>query len=63
MIQEMRNQQNRSQEQLAKKCGITRTYVSKYVSKIESNASEIKLSTLMRIISQGFGSQLKLTFG
>jgi transcriptional regulator with XRE-family HTH domain len=46
-----------TQEQLAKKCGTTKTYISR----IENNASDIRLSTLMRIVREGFGGQLKLS--
>ncbi len=57
MIQELRKAQGMTQEQLAEKCGTTKTYISR----IENNASDIRLSTLMRIISQGLGSNLKLS--
>ncbi|MBE8712722.1 helix-turn-helix domain-containing protein [Sphingobacterium hungaricum] len=56
MIQELRVEQGLTQEQLAQKCGTTKTYISR----IENNASDIRLSTLMRIINQGFGRHLKL---
>lgn len=56
MIQELRKEQGLTQEQLAKKCGTTKTYISR----IENNASDIRLSTLMRIIRQGLGKNLKL---
>lgn len=56
MLQELRKEQGLTQEQLAVKCGTTKTYISR----IENNASDIRLSTLMRIISEGFGGQLRL---
>ena len=56
MLQEMRKQQKLTQEQLAKKCGTTKTYISR----IENDASDIRLSTLMRIIREGLGGRLKL---
>ena len=56
MLQEMRKQQNMTQDQLAKKCGTTKTYISR----IENDASDIRLSTLMRIIQEGLGGHLKL---
>jgi DNA-binding XRE family transcriptional regulator len=59
MIQQMRKEQNMTQEQLAQKCGTTKTYISR----IENNASDIRLSTLMRIVREGLGGQLKLTVG
>jgi HTH-type transcriptional regulator/antitoxin HipB len=56
MIQDLRREQGLTQEQLAEKCGTTKTYISR----IENNASDIRLSTLMRIIRQGLGGNLKL---
>ena len=57
LIQEMRKDQNLTQTQLAEKCGTTKSYISK----IENNASDIRLSTLMRIVQQGLGGHLQLT--
>lgn len=57
ILQEMRKNQKMTQEQLAKKCGTTKTYISR----IENDASDIRLSTLMRIIQEGLGGHLKLT--
>ena len=57
MLQELRKDQGLTQEQLADKCGTTKTYISR----IENNASDIRLSTLMRIISEGLGGHLKLS--
>ena len=57
MLQEMRKQKNMTQEELAEKCGTTKNYISR----IENNASDIRLSTLMRIVREGFGGQLKLS--
>lgn len=57
MIQELRKENGLTQEQLAEKCGTTKTYISR----IENNASDIRLSTLMRIIREGFGKQLRLS--
>ena len=56
MIQELRKEQGLTQEQLAEKCGTSKTYISR----IENNASDIRLSTLMRIIREGLGKHLKL---
>jgi DNA-binding XRE family transcriptional regulator len=56
LIQELREKQNLTQEQLAVKCGTTKSYISR----IENNASDIRLSTLMRIIKEGLGGQLQL---
>lgn len=57
MIQEMRKEQGLTQSELAIKCGTTKTYISR----IENNASDIRLSTLMRIIREGFGGHLRLS--
>jgi len=57
MLQELRKVQGLTQEELAEKCGTTKTYISR----IENNASDIRLSTLMRIISEGLGGHLKLS--
>jgi HTH-type transcriptional regulator/antitoxin HipB len=57
LLRELRKESQLTQEQLAKKCGTTKNYISR----IENDASDIRLSTLMRIIYQGFGGQLKLS--
>lgn len=57
MIQELRKENGLTQEQLAERCGTTKTYISR----IENDASDIRLSTLMRIIREGFGKRLILS--
>lgn len=57
LIQEARKKQNLTQEQLAVRVGTTKNYISR----IENNASDIRLSTLMRIIREGLGGHLTLT--
>lgn len=57
LIQEARKRQNLTQQQLADKAGTTKNYISR----IENNASDIRLSTLMRIIREGLGGSLKLS--
>jgi HTH-type transcriptional regulator/antitoxin HipB len=57
MIEDARKKLNMTQEELAVKCGTNKAYISR----IENNASDIRLSTLMRIIQQGLGGHLKLT--
>lgn len=57
LIQEARKKQKLTQEQLAVKVGTTKNYISR----IENNASDIRLSTLMRIIKEGLGGNLKLS--
>ena len=56
MLQELRKEHGMTQEQLAAKCGTTKTYISR----IENDASDIRPSTLMRIIREGFGRHLSL---
>ena len=57
LIQEARKRKNLTQEELALKVGTTKNYISR----IENNASDIRLSTLMRIINDGLGGHLTLT--
>jgi len=56
MIHELRKENGMTQEELARKCGTTKTYISR----IENDASDIRLSTLMRIVREGFGGHLRL---
>ena len=58
LIQEARKRQHMTQLELAQKVGTTKNYISR----IENNASDIRLSTLMRIIREGLGGHLKLSF-
>lgn len=57
LIQEARKNKNLTQQELADKVGTTKSYISR----IENNASDIRLSTLMRIIREGLGGSLKLS--
>jgi len=57
LIQEARKSKNLTQQELAEKVGTTKSYISR----IENNASDIRLSTLMRIIREGLGGSLKLS--
>jgi DNA-binding XRE family transcriptional regulator len=57
MLQELRKERGMTQEQLAVKCGTTKTYISR----IENDASDIRLSTLMRIIREGLGGHLRIS--
>jgi HTH-type transcriptional regulator / antitoxin HipB len=58
MLQELRKDEGLTQKQLAERCGTTKTYISR----IENDASDIRLSTLIRIIREGFGRHLRLNF-
>tara|TARA_R110001599_G_scaffold54340_1_gene151189 strand:+ start:135 stop:293 length:159 start_codon:yes stop_codon:yes gene_type:complete len=46
-----------TQEQLAEKVGTTKSYISK----IENNIKEARISTLQKIIVLGFGGRLELS--
>ncbi len=56
-LQDLRKQQGLTQEELAERCGTTKNYISR----IENDASDIRLSTLMRIIREGLGGSLRLS--
>jgi len=55
LIQEIRLEMGMTQEQLAVKVGTTKSYISK----IENNIKEVRISTLQKIIETGFGGQLQ----
>lgn len=57
LLEEARTKLGMTQEELATKCGTNKSYISR----IENNSSDIRLSTLMKIIQQGLGGHLKLT--
>jgi DNA-binding XRE family transcriptional regulator len=57
LLEEARLKLGMTQEELAKKSGTNKSYISR----IENDASDIRLSTLMRIIQDGIGGQLKLS--
>ena len=57
MIQELRKENGLTQDQLAMRCNTTKSYISR----IENNASDIRLSTLMRIVREGFGRHLRFS--
>lgn len=57
MLQELRKKKKLTQEELAERCGTTKNYISR----IENDASDIRLSTLMRIFREGFGARLKIS--
>lgn len=57
LLEEARVRKGMTQEELAEKCGTNKSYISR----IENDASDIRLSTLMKIIQEGLGGHLKLT--
>lgn len=54
MIHDARLEKGMTQEQLAEKCGTTKSYISR----IENNVKEVRISTLQKIVELGFGGQL-----
>lgn len=56
LIHEARIQKGMTQEELAEKVGTTKSYISK----IENNLKETRISTLQKIIELGFGGRLEL---
>jgi len=57
LLEDARLKLGMTQEELAVKCGTNKSNISK----IENNSSDIRLSTLMKIIQQGLGGHLTLT--
>ena len=57
MIHEARLEKGLTQEELADKVGTTKSYISK----IENNLKEVRLSTLKKIIELGLGGRLDLS--
>ena len=56
LIHQTRIEMGMTQEQLADKVGTTKSYISK----IENDIKEARLSTLQKIIEIGFGGKLEL---
>lgn len=57
LIQQARLERGLTQEELAKKCGTNKSYISK----IENNLKEVRISTLQRIVELGLGGHLDLS--
>jgi HTH-type transcriptional regulator/antitoxin HipB len=57
LVHELRTDAGLTQAELANKCGTTKNYISR----IENDASDIRLSTLHRIIRDGLGGKLKIS--
>ena len=56
LIEIEREKQKLTQAQLALKCGTNKSFISR----IENGASDIRLSTLSRIIEQGLGGKMRV---
>ncbi len=57
LLQEARIEKGMTQAELAEKTGTTKSYISK----IENNIKEVRLSTLQKIVQLGLGGQLDLS--
>ena len=57
LIGQARRHLKMTQQELAERAGTTKAYISR----IENDASDIRLSTLMRIVQKGLGGRLVLT--
>ena len=57
MLQQARLEKGLTQEELADKVGTTKSYISK----IENNIKEARISTLQKIVELGFGGHLDLS--
>ena len=58
LIREARKNAKLTQHDLAERTGTKRTYISR----IENDASDIRLSTLIRIVEVGLGGKLEINF-
>jgi DNA-binding XRE family transcriptional regulator len=56
LIHDTRVEMGMTQEELAEKVGTTKSYISK----IENNIKEARISTLQKIVELGFGGKLEL---
>jgi len=57
LIHEARINKGMTQEELAQKIGTNKSYISK----IENDVKEVRLSTLQKIVHLGFGGELKVS--
>ena len=57
LLRQARIEKGMTQEELAQKVGTTKSYISK----IENNIKEVRLSTLKKIVELGLGGELLLS--
>ena len=57
LIHEARLEKGMTQEELAEKVGTTKSYISK----IENDIKEVRISTLQKIVETGLGGKLQLS--
>ncbi|WP_439697471.1 helix-turn-helix domain-containing protein [Mucilaginibacter sp. AW1-7] len=58
LIREARSAQNMTQQQLADKCGIAKSHISK----AENDIGNVPVSILRTIVEKGLGGQLQIAF-
>ena len=56
LIQEARVKKGLTQDQLAQRCGTNKGYISK----VENNIKDVRISSLLKIVEQGLGGQVEL---
>lgn len=57
LLQQARLSQGMTQEELAEKCGTNKSYISR----VENNIKDIRISTLKKIVEIGLGGHLNLS--
>ena len=57
LIYEARLEKGLTQEELAEKCGTNKAYISR----VENDIKDVRISTLQKIIEVGLGGQLNLS--
>ncbi len=57
LLQEARKKAGLTQEELAQKAGTTKSYISK----LENDIKEVRLSTLQKIVELGLGGKVELS--
>src|SRR5580658_8889232 len=57
LIHEARLEKGLTQEELAERCGTNKAYISK----VENNVKDVRISTLQKIIEVGLGGKLQLS--
>jgi len=57
LIHEARLEKGLTQEELAERCGTNKAYISK----VENNVKDVRISTLRKIIEVGLGGKLQVS--
>ncbi|MDO9633843.1 MAG: helix-turn-helix transcriptional regulator [Paludibacter sp.] len=56
LIQQARLKKGLTQEQLAERCGTNKGYISK----VENNIKDVRISSLLKIVEEGLGGTIEL---